>query len=66
MMPFYLYHSSFWKWCKIKNTSGYRLTQKKTPIKKLFTTHYEIKITLSVQQTKLLKLLLEVHTKLSF
>ncbi|KAJ48192.1 hypothetical protein HMPREF1625_00628 [Staphylococcus aureus 880] len=34
MMPFYLCHLSFWKWCKIKNTSGYRLTQKKTPIKK--------------------------------
>jgi len=32
----------------------------------MFTTHYEIKIALSVQQTKLLKLLLEVHTKLSF
>ncbi|RDK32404.1 hypothetical protein DWR07_14290 [Staphylococcus aureus] len=65
MMPFYLYHLSFWKWCKIKNTAGYRLTQKKTPIKKLFTT-YEINIALSAQQTKLLKLLLEVHTKLSF
>ena len=62
---FYLCHLSFWKWCKIKNTSGYRLTQKNSN-QKMFTTHYDIKIALSVQQTKLLKLLLEVHTKLSF
>ncbi len=65
MMPFTYVTYPFGNGAKLKYIR-ISFNSEKTPIKKMFTTHYEIKIALSVQQTKLLKLLLEVHTKLSF